>query len=44
MKPHIVLADDNTDMLAYVKRLLSPYYDVTAVPNGWQPSDSPRPI
>jgi signal transduction histidine kinase len=34
MKPHIVLADDNTDMLAYVKRLLSPYYDVTAVPNG----------
>ena len=34
MKPHIVLADDNTDMLAYVKRLLLPYYDVTAVPNG----------
>src|SRR5262249_21560042 len=24
-KPHIVLADDNTDMLAYVKRLLLPY-------------------
>lgn len=34
VKPHIVLADDNTDMLAYVKRLLLPYYDVTAVPNG----------
>jgi signal transduction histidine kinase len=34
VKPHIVLADDNTDMLAYVTRLLLPYYDVTAVPNG----------
>jgi signal transduction histidine kinase len=32
--PHIVLADDNADMLAYVHRLLRPAYDVTAVPNG----------
>ena len=32
----IVLADDNADMRAYVRDLLSPYYEVEAVPNGEQ--------
>jgi signal transduction histidine kinase len=30
----ILLADDNADMRAYVKRLLSEYWDVEAVPDG----------
>lgn len=30
----IVLADDNTDMLGYIQRLLMPYYEVTAVSDG----------
>lgn len=33
-RQRIVLADDNSDMLSYVKRLLLPYYDVVAVPDG----------
>lgn len=30
----IVLADDNADMLSYIKRLLEPFYDVIAVCDG----------
>ncbi len=30
----ILLADDNADMREYLRRLLSPEYDVVAVPNG----------
>jgi len=30
----IIIADDNSDMRAYVKRLLEPYYEVIAVENG----------
>ncbi|MGP1385519.1 MAG: PAS domain S-box protein [Thainema sp.] len=33
-RPKILLADDNTDMLDYVKRLLSPQYEVEAVRDG----------
>ncbi len=33
-RARIVLADDNADMRDYVRRLLSPYYEVTAVPDG----------
>ncbi len=31
---HILLADDNADMRAYVRRLLGAYYEVQAVANG----------
>ncbi len=34
VKPHILLADDNTDMRQYVARLLEPFYRVTAVADG----------
>ena len=33
---HILLADDNADLRAYVSRLLRPVYDVTAVADGEQ--------
>jgi PAS domain S-box-containing protein len=33
---HILLADDNADLRAYVSRLLRPTYDVTAVADGEQ--------
>ena len=33
-RPRILLADDNADMRQYVTRLLSPHYDVRAVPDG----------
>lgn len=33
-RPRILWADDNADMRDYVRRLLSPHYDVTAVPDG----------
>ncbi len=33
-RPRILLADDNADMSAYVRRLLSEKYDVVAVPDG----------
>jgi PAS domain S-box-containing protein len=33
-KPHVLLADDNADMRAYVSRLLDAQYRVTAVPDG----------
>lgn len=33
-KAHIVLADDNADMRAYVQRLLEPYYRVSVAPDG----------
>jgi signal transduction histidine kinase len=33
-RPRIVLADDNVDMLGYVQRLLAPFYEVIAVPDG----------
>ncbi|HEU5073047.1 MAG TPA: ATP-binding protein, partial [Polyangiaceae bacterium] len=33
-RPHILLADDNADMRDYLRRLLSPEYRVTAVPDG----------
>jgi signal transduction histidine kinase len=33
-QPRIVLADDNADMLGYVQRLLAPFYEVIAVPDG----------
>ncbi|MBC7891303.1 MAG: PAS domain-containing protein [Sphingobacteriaceae bacterium] len=33
-KAHIVLADDNADMRAYVQRLLEPHYRVSAAPDG----------
>ena len=33
-RPRILLADDNADMRGYVGRLLSRYYDVTAVSDG----------
>ncbi|MGE5658319.1 MAG: PAS domain-containing protein [Actinomycetota bacterium] len=32
--PLILLADDNADMRDYVKRLLSPHYEIAAVANG----------
>lgn len=35
-RPHILLADDNADMRAYVRRLLAPEYEVTVVPDGHQ--------
>ena len=33
-KAHIVLADDNADMRAYVQRLLEPHYRVSVAPDG----------
>ncbi len=33
-KPHILWADDNADMRAYVRRLLGDRFEVTAVPDG----------
>jgi signal transduction histidine kinase len=33
-KPKVLLADDNADMRDYVRRLLAPFYDVVAVPDG----------
>lgn len=33
-RPHLLLADDNADMRAYVERLLRDDYEVTAVANG----------
>ena len=33
-RPHIVLADDNADMRDYVRHLLGPHYDITAVSDG----------
>jgi signal transduction histidine kinase len=33
-KPRVLWADDNTDMREYVTRLLSPSYEVIAVPDG----------
>ncbi len=33
-KPKIVLADDNTDMRKYIRRLLSEHFEVIAAPNG----------
>ncbi len=33
-RPHILLADDNADMRAYLERLLANHYDVTAVADG----------
>jgi PAS domain S-box-containing protein len=33
-RPRILLADDNVDMLDYVRRLLSPHYEVTTVADG----------
>ncbi len=33
-RPHIVLADDNADMRAYVQRLLEPHYRVSLAPDG----------
>ncbi|MGZ3677949.1 MAG: ATP-binding protein, partial [Ktedonobacterales bacterium] len=33
-RAHILLADDNADLRAYLQRLLSAHYDVEAVPNG----------
>jgi signal transduction histidine kinase len=33
-RPRILLADDNADMRDYVRRLLEPRYEVTAVTNG----------
>ncbi|MEH1821827.1 MAG: ATP-binding protein [Nostoc sp.] len=38
----ILLADDNADMRDYVKRLLSPQYEVESVPNGLAALDSAR--
>jgi len=34
LRPRILWADDNTDMRDYVSRLLSPLYEVEAVPDG----------
>ncbi len=39
VKPCIVLADDNADMRDYVRRLLSPQYEVIAVADGQQALD-----
>ena len=33
-RSHVLLADDNTDMREYIRRLLSPRWDVTTVSNG----------
>jgi signal transduction histidine kinase/DNA-binding NarL/FixJ family response regulator len=33
-RPRIVLADDNADMRGYLERLLTPFYEVTAVADG----------
>jgi signal transduction histidine kinase len=33
-RPRIILADDNADMLGYIQRLLAPFYEVIAVPDG----------
>ncbi|HET9225395.1 MAG TPA: ATP-binding protein, partial [Thermoanaerobaculia bacterium] len=33
-RPRILLADDNSDMRGYIRRLLSPQYEVTAVADG----------
>jgi signal transduction histidine kinase len=33
-RPHVLIADDNTDMREYLVRLLSQHYRVTAVSNG----------
>ncbi len=40
--PRILLADDNTDMRDYVKRLLSQQYEVESVPDGLAALDSAR--
>ncbi|MEJ8853485.1 ATP-binding protein [Variovorax robiniae] len=32
--PHILLADDNADMRDYLRRLLSPHYELTCTANG----------
>ncbi len=36
LRPRVLLADDNVDMRNYMKRLLAPLYDVTAVADGQQ--------
>ena len=41
-RPRILLADDNADMRAYVRRLLERHYDVVAVGDGQQALDSIR--
>jgi diguanylate cyclase (GGDEF)-like protein len=33
-RARLLLADDNADMRRYIARLLNPYYDVSAVPDG----------
>lgn len=38
----ILLADDNTDMREYVRRLLAPYWDVEAVADGMQALEAAR--
>ncbi|MBW4428882.1 MAG: response regulator [Nostoc desertorum CM1-VF14] len=40
--PRILLADDNSDMRDYVKRLLSQQYEVESVPDGLAALDSAR--
>ena len=41
-RPRIVVADDNADMREYVRRLLSPRFDVEAVANGREALDASR--
>ncbi|WP_218508570.1 ATP-binding protein [Variovorax sp. dw_308] len=33
-RPHVLLADDNADMRDYLRRLLSPHYELTCTANG----------
>ena len=33
-RPHVLLADDNADLRDYIRRLLSPHYDVEVAPDG----------
>ena len=41
-RPRIVLADDNADIREYLRRLLSPRFDVEAVANGREALDASR--
>ncbi len=41
-RAHILLADDNADMRKYLCRLLTPYWEVAAVPDGMQALEAIR--
>ena len=43
-RPRLVWADDNADMREYVRRLLSPRYDVLTVSDGRQALDAARSV